>query len=147
MSGHPLFGAVNHSFITPSGVFSQEQLMVAQILSEFDDQLTLVRVNNPDKSIGEKDCALLVTPHIGEPYVLFYINQADIDYRLIARVYASRMSEHGRSLEDQLSANEMARELYEKKKQEEIDAEKRELARSILKSRLNTYRHNGKVYK
>ena len=149
MSQNPLFKdeMFGHSFITPDGVFSQEQLLVAQILSDYDPTLSLVRVENPDKEHGQLDCAVLCAPHVGDPYVVFYINQADINYNVIARIYSLDMQRLGRPLEDQLKANEMARELFEAARREEIEAEAAEFAVSVLKSPLHTYKHDGKVYR
>jgi len=143
---NPLFGDnfYGHSFITPDGVFSQDQLLVAQMLSEYDPSLSLVRVENPQE--GQMNCAVLCTPNLGNPYVVFYINQADVNYHVLARIYSIDMQRLGRPLEDQLKANDMARDLFDALKREEVQAEAAEFATAVLKSPLHTYKHNGKVY-
>ena len=143
---NPLFGdnLIGKNFITPEGIFSQEQLLIAQILHDYDPTLSLVRIENPQE--GQMNCAVLCTPFVGPAYVVTYVNQADVNYRLIAQIYAADMQKAGRPLEDQLRANDMARELVESLRREEIMAEQAEFAATVLKSPLHKYRHNGKVY-
>jgi len=78
---------------------------------------------------------------------LFYLRESEITPLLYARVIAGDMARQGRPLADQLEANEMARQLFEAAKREEELAEASEIAKSILKSKLNKYVHNGKVYR
>jgi hypothetical protein len=80
-------------------------------------------------------------------YVLFYINQRDIDHRVLARIYAGDMAKQKRPLEDQLKANEMAYKLFQQAQKEEEEAELADLHKSILKSKLHAYKHKGKVYR
>ena len=141
MSVNPLLG---HSYITPDGMFSQDQLLVAQMVNDYDPTLSLVRIENPKE--GQKNCAVLCTPFVGQPYVVFYINQADVDYHVLSRIYAGDMQKANRPLADQLRVNDMARELFTQLKAEELQAEAAEFAVSVLKSPLHTYKHGGKVY-
>lgn len=150
---HPLFGDANlklahKPIITDVGVFTQDQLIVGQMIHGYDSQLTLVRIENPDILKGELPFAVYVHPHNGTmPYPLFFLREGEIHQGLLARIYAGDMAKAGRPLEDQLQANEMADELFRALKHEEEMAEKKDLAKSILKSKLHTYRHNGKVYR
>lgn len=138
---------MGHSYITPEGIFSQDQLLVAKMINDYDSTLNLVRVENPDKKDGQLDCAVVCTPHVGRPYVVFFVNQSDVNYRTYGRVLAADMQKAGASLGDILTANDQARQLYEAAKHEEAMAEKEEFAQAVLKSPLHTYKHNGKVYK
>lgn len=132
--------------ITESGVFSQEQLLVAQMINDYNPALHLARNPEYRGEPGQMNCAIICTPDNAPMYVLFYIHQADINANLLARIYAADMAKQGRPLEDQLQANEMAWKLYEAAKQEEEYAAQADLHRSIIKSPLHTYKHNGKKY-
>ena len=149
---HPLFGEAElrlaqKPMITDVGVFTQEQLLVGKMLHDYDSQLNLVRIENPNILDGELPFAVYVMPNIGMPYPLFYLRESEITPLLYARVIAGDMARQGRPLADQLEANEMARQLFEAAKREEELAEASEIAKSILKSKLNKYVHNGKVYR
>lgn len=152
---HPLFGdaelrLAQKPMITDVGVFTQDQLLVAKMLNDYNPQLNLVRIENPDISKGELPFAVYCMPYNGMPYPLFFLRESEINPLLYARVIAGDMSRAGRPLADQLEANEMAAELFKAAKHEEELAEASEIARAILKggkNRLHTYRHGGKVYR
>lgn len=138
--------AGTRTHITDVGVFTQDQLLVAQMINDQYPALHLVRNPNYTAEPGQMDCAVICVPDNAPMYVLFYINQVDIDYRVLARIYAADMAKQKRPLEDQLRANEMARELFQQAKVEEEKAEIADLHKSILKSPLHQYKHNGRVY-
>ena len=142
---NPLLGMRHH--ITEDGVFTQEQLLVAKMVNDYNHTLHLVKSPSYRGEEGQMDCMVCCIPDIGEPYILFYINQRDIDHKVIARIYADDMARQQRPLEDQLQANEMAAKLYEQAKIEEERAALADLHRSIIKSKLHTYKHKGKVYR
>lgn len=149
---HPLFGDANlklaqKPIITDAGVFTQDQLLVGKMLNDYDSQLNLVRIENPDILAGELPFAVYVMPHQGMPYPLFFLRESEITPLLYARVIAGDMAKMGRPLADQLEANEMATKLFEAAKHEEEMAEARDIAQSILRSKLHAYRHGGKVYR
>lgn len=142
---NPLLGMRHH--ITEDGAFTQEQLLVAKMINDYNHTLHLGKSPSYRGEPGQKQCMVACIPDIGEPYILFYVDMAEIDYRLLARIYAGDMARQNRSLEDQLQANEMARKLYEQAKHEEEKAALADLHRSIVKSPLHTYKHKGKVYR
>lgn len=142
---NPLLGAKHH--ITDEGVFTQEQLLVGKMINDYNPTLHLAKNPNYRGEVGQMDSAVVCFPAVGEPYPLFYINQRDIDYRVLARIYAADMAKQKRPLEDQLQANEMALKLYEQAKYEDDRAEMADLHRSIIQSKLHTYKHKGKVYR
>lgn len=138
MQLNPLSG----SFITPEGIFSQEQLMVAQIINDYDPTLSLQRME------GTTRCAVICTPNIGQPYMVFSCELSEVGQSTIAKVFQADMAKHGRTgLADQLEANEAAARILNALKHEEAIAEKQEFAVSVLKSPLHTYKHRGKVYR
>ncbi|HSW91316.1 MAG TPA: hypothetical protein VLG09_01560 [Candidatus Saccharimonadales bacterium] len=135
---NPLMG----SFITPEGVFSQEQLLVAQIINDYDPTLSLQRMENSTK------CAVICTPNIGMPYMVMSCELQDVNQNLVAKVFAADMARLGHtSLADQLEAQESAARVFRALKAEEMIAEKQEFAATVLKSPLHTYKHDGKVYR
>lgn len=145
---NPLLGnLMAKDFVTEDGVFTQQQLLIAKMINDQYPELELVKVESNNPLVGEKPFAVLCRPHAAPPYPLFFIDAGEIHHGLYARLIASDMAKQGRPLEDQLRANEMAQDLYNLAKQEEDYAEKRDLAKSILKSKLHAYRHNGKVYR
>lgn len=139
-----LLGSNYH--ITPDGVFTQEQLLVAKMINDYNSSLHLVRNPAYKAEPGQMDCAVICVPGNAPTYVLFYIHQADVNANVLARIYAADMAKQGRPLEDQLQANELAWRLYETAKHEEEYAAQADLHRSIIKSPLHTYKHNGKKY-
>ena len=145
MSVNPLLGTKHH--ITDEGVFTQEQLLVGKMINDYNSTLHLAKNPFYRGEPGQMDSAVVCFPENGEPYPLFYINQRDIDYRVLARIYAGDMAKQGRSLEDQLQADEMAYKLYQQAKHEDDLAEMADLHRSIIASPLHTYKHKGRVYR
>lgn len=138
---NPLTG----SFITPEGVFSQEQLLVAQVIHDYDETLSLVRIEDPKP--GQKNCAVICTPHIGQPYAVFYTDLADVGQETIRRVFQADMVKHGKNgLAAELEARDAAARILNQLKAEEIQAEAQEFAVTVLKSPLHTFKHKGKVY-
>lgn len=145
---NPLLGnLMNKNYVTEDGIFTQEQLLIAKMIHDYDPELELVKVESHNPLVGEKPYALLHRPMGQMPYPVFFLDAGEIHHGLYARVFASDMAKAGMPLEDQLRANEMAHDLYKQAKEEEDFAEKRELAKSILKSKLHTYKHNGVVYR
>lgn len=135
---NPLTG----SYITPEGVFSQEQLLVAQIINDLDDTLHLVREENGPR------CAVLCNPHIGAQYVVLTCDLSEVDHTLVGRIIQADYARHGKgSLADQLEAQEAAKRLLDQLKYEEQLAEAAEFAKTVLKSPLHTFKHKGKVYR
>lgn len=143
MGVNPLLG---NGYITPDGVFSQDQLLVAQVIHDYDETLSLVRIEDPKP--GQKNCAVICTPHIGQPYAVFYVDLKDVGPEVIRRVFQADMIRHGKNgLAAEMEAREAAQRILNQLKAEEIQAEAMEFAVTVLKSPLHTYKHKGKVYR
>lgn len=115
---------------------------VIELIREYDSALD-VKWIPPDRR-GEGDPAFAITEtRQGREYVAFYVqSEKDFDERILARIYAGDSTRT--NVMSELDAyNEAVRAVQARKKEDER-AEMHELAFSMLRSPLHTYRHNGK---
>lgn len=130
---------------TEQGFISVKHQRVAEIINEYDPDLLLVWIP-PDKRIpGDegKEFAVLHTKH-GKQYVAMFVKEDEVDERLLAKLWAA--DEKNGNVLSKLDAMNAAVQAMKLKEQMEIQAEKDDLAKSILKSPKHTYKHGGVVF-
>ncbi len=134
--------------ITPAGIISKDHQRIAEIISDYNPELSLAWIPTADRSEGEKPYCVVHTMVDGSRYPVMFLDEAQLDHRVIAELYMRDMSHAVNA--DPISwaeAQELAYKTMLAKKEEDEAAERADLAKSILKSKLNTYKHNGKKYR
>lgn len=129
---------------TPEGYFvSQEHRRIAEIIADYEPTLRLVFIppsrrdpNNPN----EKPFAVAHFPADKEPYIAFYSDTCD--ERLLERVFMNDTSKH--DIGARLDAAEAAKESIKLKRRIDELEEQADVARSMWRSPLHSYKHNGK---
>lgn len=134
----------NIPIATPDGYFvSQEHLRIAEIIKDYDPRLRLVFIppsqrNSDDPN--EKPFAVADFPDDKEPYIVFFADECD--ERIIERLFQNDLQKH--DVVGRVNAADAAREAIKLKKEVEQQEELEDMARSMWRSPLHTYKHNGK---
>ena len=78
------------------------------------------------------------------PYVIRYMRESEVDQRLVAWLVENNMHD-ANSKVNRLQILEMAEAAMKAKRELEWMEEKKDMMKSVVSSRKNEYRHNGKV--
>jgi hypothetical protein len=126
---------------TPEGYFiSAEHQRIAEIINDYDSDLYLLFIPPAKREPGDKPYAIMHQPPGKAPYIAMYSDTCD--ERLLARLFENDARRH--DILSRLEAEELAQKLTEaKRRQDEADA-KADIAKSMWRSPLHTYKHNGK---
>lgn len=128
---------------TEDGYFvSEKQARVAEILSDYDPTIRLAWIPPDKREPGDKPFAVIKREESGHEYAICYADECD--ERLLERVWSMDSSKH--DILAVMDARNAAIKALELKKQMEEMEEAHDLSASILRSPLNTYRHNGVTY-
>ena len=130
---------------------SEKHLHVAELLNEYDDQLTLEWIPPDKRAIDDdKPFAVRCTPTNGDkPYYVTFVTEDEVDERLLAFVIANDMAKAPggpKGLQAHLDAQEAARQAMKMKQDIEREEERLDLIKHIVRSPLSRYRHNGVTY-
>jgi len=128
---------------------SEEHRHVAEIISEYEPTLSVVWIP-PDKRSGNEEFpfAILHTPDDGrQPYIVRKVRHAEMNANLIAWLWMNDQAREGKDAYNRLKAIDDALEALKLKKQTDAREEANEIAKTIIASPLNTYKHDGKVYR
>ena len=111
-------------------------------LTDYDPTMSLAWIPPDRREPNEPPFAVVKTEDSGLSYVICYSD--DPDERLLARVWS--MDSSKQNVLQNLEMQNAALEAIKLKKQMEEMEEAHELSASILRSPLNTYKHNGVTY-
>lgn len=122
---------------------SEKTARIAELIKGYDHHLELRWIPPNRRQHGEPEFAIIEINDDGREYVAFLIqDESYVDERLLGRIYAADNKDKSVGAEAE-AHNRAVRALIDKEKQEEMDMTK-DLALSMLKSGLHTYRHNGR---
>lgn len=121
---------------------SETHARIAEILKDYDPDIDLLWIPPANRMPGDKPFAVAKTEPSGKRYIICYADECD--ERLLARIWSMDASKH--NIAAQLDAATAAREALRLKKEQERLEEAHDMAATILKSPLHTYRHGGKRY-
>lgn len=143
MSG---YGAVllgnseNYVYDPKSGEFINSKFQrVAEIIHDFDPTLSLVWIPQANRKTEEekkKPYALTHCPLGGEPYIIFFLDEEDLNEKLIATIFQAR--NNAENLNDILDAEEAARRAMNLREQMELHEQEMDKARFLARSPLHT---------
>ena len=136
-------GDIDIAVPTVEGYFvSEKQARIAELISEYDHNLTLTWIPPERREPGDKPFAVVASPVGQKQYVVCYADECD--ERLLARIYGMD-NERNNVMQSVDTHNQAVRALQRKKYEEEI-AEAHEISQAILRSPKSTYKHNGVKY-
>ena len=146
LKNHALLGSQYRLDGTSGQVINTAHQRIAEMINDLDHELRLVWIP-PNNRLPSDNMpyAVVKSPLGGEEYVVFNLREDQLDERVIAHLIASRTGGPVSPL-DRVEALEAAQRLALAKKQEDENAEARELAVAVLKSKKNWYKHNGRTY-
>lgn len=129
-----------------TGTFiSQEHRRIAEIINEYDETLQLIWIPVGKRTGETHPFAILHSPDNKAPYIVRKVKESEVNEQLIAWLWTNDTNRN--DVHAMLEAYDDARQAVEHKKAIEAAEEQAEVAGAILKSPLNVYRHNGKIYR
>ena len=127
------------------GLYSTDHRRVAEIISDLFPTVRLIRVDSLHPAYNpEQPFALVDEPHLLPPYVIRYIRESEVDARLVAWLVDNNMHDKDSQV-NKLKILEMAEAAMKAKRELEWMEEKKDMMKSVMGSRKNEYRHDGKV--
>jgi hypothetical protein len=149
MTVNPLLG-LSHRFDTETNSFvNTKHQQLAEVLQDYNPELALMWVPPKDREAADdtdrKPYAILHTRLDGNQYIVMYLSEIEMEntQNVLARIFAADMSKHDNQLAI-IEAAEAARNLLAAKADMDLREEQADMARSMLKSPLHTYKLNGK---
>ena len=128
---------------TPNGFISEKQERVAAIIKDYDPDIELVWIP-PINRLTEDDGKEFAVMHRNPDYIIFYAKADEIDERLLQRLWRSDNS-NGNVL-NAMDAHNAAVEAMRMREQLDREEETADIARTVLTSKLNTFKHDGVIY-
>jgi hypothetical protein len=127
------------------GLYSGDHRRVAEVISDLFPTVRLIRVDALHPAYDpQRPFALVDEPHMLPPYVIRYLRESEVDQRLVAWLVENNMHD-ANSKVNRLKILEMAEAAMKAKRELEWMGEKKDMMKSIMKSKKHEYRHNGKV--
>lgn len=133
-----------HIFDNEVGHFvSERHRIVAEIIHDYDDSLSLVWIPPDKRSFDEgQPFAILHSPGNQPSYIVRKLSENDVNEHLLAWLWSNDSARNGRDLNGYLSSLNAAKEAMRLKHQQEQREQGADFMLSVLKGK-NYYRHNG----
>ena len=119
---------------------------LAEIVSDYDNDLDLVLI----KSQIPPDPQFAVIHWVGndEYFVVSWWHEHELDDRVLLSLFENDFQKHNPDqIFDKMVARQIAQKLLEEKQHQDEIAEAWEFGKWALQTRLNTFKHNGKVWR
>jgi hypothetical protein len=127
------------------GLYSTDHRRVAEVIRDLFPTVRLIKVDSLHPGYSpEMPFALVDEPHMLPPYVIRYMRESEVDQRLIAWLVENNMQD-ANSKVNRFRILEMAEAAIKAKRELEWMEEKKDMMKSVMSSRKNEYRHDGKV--
>lgn len=127
------------------GLYHEYQRRVAAVIRDLYPNVRLLRLEPGHPSFNpERPYALVDEPNLAVPYVIRTLAESEIDARLIAWLVDNDTHKTG-SKANSLFILEMAEKALNQKRELEYLEEKKDMMKSVMKSKKHEYRHDGKV--
>jgi hypothetical protein len=127
------------------GLYSDFHRRIAAVIKDIFPTVRLLRLEALHPSFSpERPYALVDEPNLAPAYVIKTLAESEIDERLIAFLVENNMADPNSKV-NRLGILEMAQKAVEAKREIEWLEERKDVMASIMKSKKNEYRHNGKV--
>ena len=118
---------------TVGAAISAEHLRIAEIINDYDPTLELVWIPPKDRNAFVKPFGVRHNPPGREPYMVFYLTESEVDYKIISRLF---MGDNSKSdVVKQVEADEAALRLVNYKREMDAMEEAQDMASWALKTR------------
>jgi len=135
------------SFDKIDGLYTDLQRRVGAVIKDLFPTVRLLRLDSLHPSWNPNEpFALVDEPHLMPPYVIRTIPESELDHRLVAWLLDNNSSDPN-SKTNRLHILAMANKAVEAKRELEWQEGRRDVMESIMKSKKNEYKHDGKVLK
>lgn len=129
------------------GLYSDFQRRIAAVIRDIFPTVRLLKLDSLHPNFSpERPFALVDEPNLAPSYVIRSLKESEIDERLIAFLVENNLADSN-SKANRLAILEMAQKAVEAKREIEWLEERKDVMKSIMKSKKHEYRHNGKVLK
>lgn len=127
------------------GLYTDHQRRIASVIRDIYPDVRLIRMHGTDPRFNPNEpFALVHEPNLMPPYVIRTLPESEIDHRLVAWLIDND-SANENSAANKLDILEMAHRAVEAKREIEYLEERRDVLKSMMKSKKSTYKHEGKV--
>lgn len=129
------------------GLYTDYQRRVAAVIKDIFPTVRLIRLDALHPSFTpERPFALIDEPHMLPSYVIRTLPESEIDHRLVAWLVDNNTADPNSKV-NRLHILEMAEQAVNAKRELEWMEERRDVMKSIMKSKKHEYKHDGKVLK
>jgi hypothetical protein len=128
-----------------TGDLSALHSRVAELLQDYNPELELQYIPENDRSSFDARPFRVVHNSPNGAYVVGYFRQDEVNEKLIAHIF--KHDRKNRDILTDLEDEEAAREALLMREQLDKQEEAREIAQSMIKSKKDSYRINGRTYK
>ena len=127
------------------GLYTEQQRRVAAVIKDIYPTVRLIRLDSLNPAFTpERPFALIDEPHLLPSYIIRTLPESEIDHRLVAWLVDNNMQDSDSKV-NKLDILEMAHRAVEAKREVEWMEERRDVMKSIMKSKKSTYTHDGHV--
>ena len=145
-------------FDSTIGFVTDDQERVQQILSDYNPNLVILKIPPAlQETQVEKDKPFRIVcldergdfwvNGLGKCYIVMDVRADEMNHKVIEKIFEADVTKHNpRDMLAKMQAQQAARQIFEAHKQAEAKEAMQDFHKSLLKSPLHTYRHNGKVY-
>lgn len=118
---------------------------IAEIIQDFNPDMELAWIPPEERNAFDiKPFAIRHNPPNAPSYIVGFFSEEEMDHRIIAHLFSIDTTRN--DVLGNLEREEAAKRALQMKEQIERDEMRKDFAKSLLKSRKHTYRHNGKKY-
>lgn len=127
------------------GLYTEQQRRVSSVIRDLFPTVRLIRLDSLNPAFSaERPFALIDEPHMLPSYVIRSLPESEIDHRLVAWLIDNNTSNSDATI-NKLDILEMAHRAVEAKREVEWMEDRQDVMKSIMKSKKNTYTHDGHI--
>ena len=127
------------------GLYTDFQRRIASVIRDIFPTVRLIRLDSLHPSFTpERPYALIDEPHLLPSYVIRTLKESEIDERLIAFLVENNLADSNSKV-NRLDILAHAQKAVQAKAEVEWMEERKDIMKSIMKSKKHEYRHDGKV--
>lgn len=127
------------------GIYSDKQRRVNEVIADIFPSVRVVKLPEEHPAFSqERPFALVDQPEFGMPYVIRSLYESEIDHRLVAELVRNNLRDSNSEV-NKLQLLEMSEQLLEAKREQEYFEERKDILKSALASKKNTWTHEGKT--
>lgn len=127
------------------GLYTDFQRRVAAVTKDIFPTVRLIRLQDGHPDFNpERPFALIDEPHLLPPYTISTFKDSEIDHRLVAWLVDNNMADSNSKV-NKLDILEMANKAIDAKREVEWMEERKDVMKSIMKSKKHEYKHDGQI--